>query len=399
MSSIRLYIDAVAHGGHCVARHEGRVVFVRHTLPGEVVDATVTDAEPSAPFWRADAVDVIEASPDRVESAWPAAGPGGVGGAELAHVALPAQRRWKQTVLQESYERFAHRDFPGQVAPAPGDDRRGGLRWRTRVSAVTDAQGRPAMHGQRSDHTFVLRDMPLAVEAAEAALVGARYSANARVSVAAPGAGSDVHVLVNGVPWTGGKADHRDNAPVNLTETVTVDSQTYQYKVAMGGFWQVHREAPAVLVNEVLRRVGDASTVIDLYAGAGLFTLPLARAGKTVTSVESAPQAVRAAKRNLHDLPHATVVKGDVRRTLNAGMDAADVVVLDPPRSGAGHATIDALAHHGAPRLVYVACDPVALARDTALLSERGYVLTEATAWDLFPMTHHVEAIATFERQ
>jgi tRNA/tmRNA/rRNA uracil-C5-methylase (TrmA/RlmC/RlmD family) len=398
MSTIRLEIGAVAHGGHCVARHEGRVVFVRHALPGETVEATLTASEADAPYWRADAVEVVEASPDRVESVWPEAGPGGVGGAELSHVALPAQRAWKHTVLRESFERFAHEEFPGDVKVAPGDDDRGGLRWRTRVGAVTDGQGRPAMHVQRSDMTRLLHAMPLAVESAERALVDARFSANAQVQVVAPGGGDDVAVLVNGVPWRNGKADHRDNAPVYVTERVQVAGKTFQYRVATGGFWQVHREAPQVLVNEVLERVGDAQSVLDLYAGAGLFTLPLADAGVRVTAVEASEQAVKAARRNLHDHPDATVVHGDVRRTLNAGIGATDVVVLDPPRSGAGHATIDALVKVGAAKLVYVACDPVALARDTQLLRERGYALTSANAWDLFPMTHHVEAIATFER-
>ena len=79
---VDLEIGPVAHGGHCVARHEGRVVFVRHTLPGERVRARLTDAAPDATFWRADAVEGLDAAPDRVPSAWPAAGPGGVGGGE-----------------------------------------------------------------------------------------------------------------------------------------------------------------------------------------------------------------------------------------------------------------------------------------------------------------------------
>ncbi len=369
MTTVRLEVGAVAHGGHCVARHEGRVVFVRHTLPGEVVDAALTEQGEDAPYWRADAVTVIEASPDRVDSVWPAAGPGGVGGGELAHVALHAQREWKLTVLRDSFERFAKREFPGEIHAAPGDNERGGLRWRTRVSAVTDGQGRAAMHVQRSSLTQVLTQMPLAVERAERALVDARYSANAQVAVVAPEGSDAVHVLVDGVPWRGGKADHRDNAPTNVKETVVVGDRTYEYRVAVSGFWQVHRAAPAVLVGEVMERVGDAATVVDLYSGAGLFALPLAVAGKDVTTVEAAAQAVKAARRNLHAFPDATVIEGDVRRTLGQGIGAADVVILDSPRSGAGNATIDALVTVGASRLVYVACDPVALARDTALLA------------------------------
>ena len=399
MTTIRLSVDSVAHGGHCVARHEGRVIFVRHTLPGEVVEAVVTEQAEAAPYWRADAVEILEPSDDRVPSAWPAAGPGGVGGGELAHVALEAQRRWKQTVLQDSFERFAHRDFPGGMRAAPGDDERGGLRWRTRVSAVADAQGRAAMHAPRSTGIQVLEDMPLATERAERALIDQRFSAHAQVSVVAPAGSDQLHVVVDGAPWRAGKRDQRANAPAHVSETVTVGDTDYHFRVATAGFWQVHREAPSVLMAEVLERVDGAPSVADLYAGAGLFAVPLAQAGARVTMIESHPLAAKAARRNLHAHPEATVIEGDVRRSLKAGIGHHDVIVMDPPRAGVGHATIDALMDVQASRLVYVACDPVALARDTDLLAERGYDLVDATAWDLFPMTHHMEAVATFERR
>src|SRR5690606_17930680 len=131
-----------AHGGHCVARHDGRVVFVRHALPGELVDAQLTEAAPKAAYWRADAGAVIEASSDRVESPWPEAGPLGIGGAELAHVSLPAQREWKLAVVREAFQRFAGREFEGSIRSPGEDEARGGLRWRTRVAAVTDHEGR-----------------------------------------------------------------------------------------------------------------------------------------------------------------------------------------------------------------------------------------------------------------
>lgn len=395
---VRLEVGAPAHGGHCVARHEGRVVFVRHALPGEVVQARLTEDAADARFWRADAVTVLEASPDRVESPWPEAGAGGVGGAELGHVALPAQRAWKLAVLQEAFERFANRDFPGTVTAAEGDEQRGGLGYRTRVSAVADAEGRAAMHVFRSDALRPLTQMPLAVPPVEAALLDRRHPAGARITVVAP-SDSDLRVLVDGRATRGGKADSRPNAPRAVRETVTVGESTWRYRLDASGFWQVHREAPATLVREVLARIGDASRVADLYSGAGLFTLPLAAGGREVVAVEADPRGAGAARRNVHDHPTVTIVEGDVRRSLETGIGPADAVVLDPPRSGAGRRTLDALSGVGADHLVYVACDPVALARDTALLDERGYAMVEAQGFDLFPMTHHVETIATFERR
>ncbi|MFV0634677.1 class I SAM-dependent RNA methyltransferase [Demequina sp.] len=393
--TIRLEIGAPAHGGHCIARYDGRAVFVRHALPGEVVEAVVTEGGDDARFWRADAVEILEPSTDRVEPAWPLAGPGGVGGAELSHVALPAQRAWKLAVLREAFERFARQEFPGTVKAAPGDDETGGLGYRTRVTATADVQGRAAMYVFRSQRLLALNAMPLAVPEVEAALLGTRYPADARIGVA-QGSDGGVRVTVDGRPWRAGKVDQRPNAARSVHERVTLDGEDFDFKVDADGFWQVHRAAPGVLAGEVLARVGDARRVADLYAGAGLFTLPLAATGREVVSVETDRGASRAAKRNLHGHANASIVHGDARRALESGIGQQDAVVLDPPRSGAGKRTIDALAGTRTERIVYVACDPVALARDTSLLAEHGYRLVDAQAFDLFPMTHHVETVATF---
>ncbi len=404
MERIRLTVGAVAHGGHCVARHDGRVTFVRHALPGEVVTAEVIEGGAAARFWRADAVEIHEASPDRVPSAWPEAGPGGVGGGELAHVALPAQRAWKLAVLREAFLRFAGPThgvglFPSdEVRAAPGDDDAGGLGYRTRVGAVAGPDGRASMRAFRSHSVSALERMPLATAAAEEALLDGRWTEGATVEVIDASGEDKVRVLVDGRPWTGRGVDRRPNAPSHVREVVTVAGEEHSYRVAAGGFWQVHREAPAILAREVVERVGDAGAVLDLYAGSGLFTLPLAATGREVSSVESDPRAAKDARRNLHAHPAARVVEGDVRQMVRAGLGRYDAVVLDPPRSGAGRATLEALHTTGASTLVYVACDPVALARDVAILRELGYGLESATAWDLYPMTHHVETVATFRQ-
>lgn len=409
---IELEIGRVAHGGHCVARHEGRVVFVRHTLPGERVRVRLTDADPDARFWRADAVEVLKASPDRVPSAWPAAGPDGVGGGELAHVALPAQRAWKAGVLREQLQRLGHVERDVEVHAAPGDDERGGLAWRTRIDLVTDAEGRAGMRRYRSHDVVPLEDMPLAVEqVAELDLFARRWPAGVRVEAVAPVGGDRPIVLVDGTPYDLGRRrpDTRPNARTSVREVVEVGGTRREYRVAAAGFWQVHRAAPAVLVDAVLRGVGDVAgaTVADLYAGAGLFTAPLADAvgpQGAVVSVEGDARAVRDARRNLHDREHVTLHVGDVARTLVGGRGAepalthADVVVLDPPRAGAGRAVVDAVAALGPQRVVYVACDPAALGRDVALLGAAGYELVDVAGLDLFPMTHHVEAVAVFAR-
>nr|WP_255633465.1 TRAM domain-containing protein [Demequina sp. TTPB684] len=386
-------IGAPAHGGHCIARHEGRAVFVRGALPGEVVDARIDDAAADARFWNAEVTAVLEASPDRVEHPWPEAGVGGVGGAELGHVALPAQREWKLAVVCESLSRFAGIEYQGDVKGAPGDDERAGLRYRTRVAATAGEDGRATMAIPGSGVRHALSAMPLAVEEAEAALLSAKAEPGQLIEVARTSLG-ETYV-------SRGKGDHKI-----LTETVSVGGRSFAYALRAGEFWQVHREAPGVLLAEVLRLVGDAPRVLDLYSGAGLFAVPFAAEGRDVTAVELAganSKGKSSLQQNLRGYASATAVAGDTRKTVTA-MVAADqdwsrgAVVLDPPRSGAKSATVQAIAALEPQRIVYVACDPVALARDAKTLSERGYRAAEIQAFDLFPMTHHIETVALFER-
>ena len=401
MSDVTLAVGAPAHGGHCVARHDGRVVFVRHALPGETVVARLTEAEAGASYWRADAVEILDPSPDRVPQVWREAGAGGVGGGELGHVSLAGQLAWKRAVLVDAFSRFASLEFPGDVTPAPGDAARGGLAYRTRISAVADAEGRAAMHVFRSHALHRLAAMPLATERAQEALLGQRFPAGARVTIADPSDG-DVFVAVDGNRWHLGKRDTRENAPRRVRERVSAGGVEHAMVVDGTGFWQVHREAPSLLATRVVALAGAGESALDLYSGAGLLTLALADHFERVTSVEADADAVRAARRNLSGRDSATVLEGDVRKSLRAGFGDNSVgqdavAVLDPPRSGAGRETLDALAAHRPRRIVYVACDPVALARDTALLAASGYGLTHAEAWDLFPMTHHVETLAVFD--
>ncbi|MEZ0447776.1 class I SAM-dependent RNA methyltransferase [Cellulomonas sp. ICMP 17802] len=409
---IELEIGPVAHGGHCVARYDGRVIFVRHTLPGERVRARLTDAGGTAKFWRADAVEILEPSADRVESAWPAAGPGGVGGGELAHVALPAQRAWKAAVLAEQLRRLAKLDLEVPVQAAPGDDERGGLGWRTRIDLVADAEGRAGMRGFRSHDVHALESMPLASEAIAALdLFGRRWPAGSRVEAIAPASGDAPLVLVDDAVFDLGRRrmDGRPNARTSVREHVQHGEVGYDFRVAGTGFWQVHREAPDLLVRAVLAGLGDVdgAAVLDLYSGAGLFTAPLSDAvGETgeVVSVEGDARAVKDARRNLHDRSNVELHAGDVAQVLSGRVDAdsdvvhADAVVLDPPRTGAGRKVVAGITELRPERVVYVACDPAALARDIALFADAGYALADLQAYDLFPMTHHLEAVAVLTR-
>ncbi|MDR1294971.1 MAG: TRAM domain-containing protein [Bifidobacteriaceae bacterium] len=427
---VKLRPTGLAHGGWCVARYEGRVVFVRHTLPGETVLARVTERR--SRLWRAEAVRILEPSPDRVPHVWPPAGPGGVGGADLGHVALAASRRWKAAVVQDTLRRIGHLDREVTVRALPGEDERDGLAWRTRVTLAVDDGGYPGMHPPRSGRVIRLSGMPLAVPEIDGHEVfGSRHAGASRLMVAAgsdgttavltDGRGPDAtralvhHVTVpvpHGLPLGGsgrrpgtGHANQSDHGPGGGQPGHREGRLEIDYRTMPGTFWQVHREAPGALAGAVLAAGADLlaegrAIIWDLYCGAGLLTVPLAlTAGEraSVWAVEADPHAGRAARRAGRDVPTAHVRVGDVE-SVAPRLPAPDLVVLDPPRRGAGRDVCAGIVHSRPRAVVYVACDPAALARDAATLRDGGYRLDDVVGLDMFPRTHHVECVARFTR-
>jgi len=367
-------VGPVAHGGHFVVRlpgppenpGESRVVFTRHALPGEEVVVEITEGTEGDRFWRGDAVQVLSASPDRVPPPCPYAGPGLCGGCDFQHVALPAQRELKASVIREQLVRLGgfSADDPLvsglTVAPVPGDV--DGLGWRTRVEFATTSDGRRGMRRHRS-HDVIPVD---------------------RCLIAAD--------------------DARDVTAADPSETVVETVDERSFALSATGFWQVHPGAAPTLVATVMEllepRPGESA--MDLYAGVGLFARFLAEAvGPTgsVLAVEADRQACEYAKENLAGLPATRVECGPVERVLGV-LDSppADLVVLDPPREGARRKVVEQIVSSAPRAVAYVACDPAALARDLKIFAEHGYRTTAVRAFDLFPMTHHVECVARLER-
>ena len=346
----------------------------------------VTEGHAGSSFWRADAVDVLSASPDRVEPPCPWAGPERCGGCDWQHASIPAQRDLKAAVVREQLSRLAGLDVDVVVEEVPGAV--DGLGWRTRVQWAVDDTGRAGLRKHRShdvvpvDRCRIAHDLVTAVD-----VTGRRWPDAISVEVSASVATGEVLVLPDG------------RGEGALTEVVGERS----FRVTGGGFWQVHPGAASTLLGAVLDgldpRPGESA--LDLYCGVGLFAAALAErvggAGR-VTAVESDRVAIEDARYNLSglaDRPAVRVERGRVDHVLRRlRMRRADLVVLDPPRSGAGKAVVSLLSRVQARRIAYVACDPAALARDLRWFAERGYALRSLRAFDLFPMTHHVECVA-----
>ena len=373
-------VGAIAHGGHCVVRlpePEARVVFVRHALPGERVVVEITEGTDGDRFWRGDAVSVVQASPDRVEPPCPYAGPGLCGGCDFQHVTLPAQRDLKTAVVREQLVRLGRLD-PGsdlvsglrvEAVPVPGRDD-DGLRWRTRQRYTMTPDGRPAMRQHRSHDLVPVDDCLIAADGARPA---------------------------DSLVEEGARRPSRDPD----THEVVVSGQEHPFSVAADGFWQVHPEAPRVLVEAVMELLAPApgERTLDLYAGVGLFARFVGDAtGARVVAVEADRTACQHARGNLAALKSASVECGPTDRVLRSGLDEPfDLVVLDPPREGAKRVVVEQVVDRRPRAVAYVACDPAALARDVAIFAEHDYELTAIRAFDLFPMTHHVECVALLE--
>ncbi len=379
----------IAHGGFVVARHDGVVVFVRHALPGELVVAEVTEGHEGDRFLRADAVEVLEAATDRVQPPCPYARPGRCGGCDFQHVAVPAQRTLKASVVAEQLQRLAGLAVDVEVAAVPGDD--GGLGWRTRVQWAVAADGTPGLRRHRS-HEVVPVDSCLIAHPGLPDVARSAWPDASSVESVVTSTGERLRLVTtrDGSSFADG--------PLGLTE----EAAARRWQVTGSGFWQVHPGAADALVEAVLEGLAPrrGEHALDLYAGVGLFSAALgARVGRTgqVVAVEADEEAVKDAVANLADLPQAAVLHARVDRAMrDPGTVAAraDVVVLDPPRTGARREVVAAVAARSPRAVAYVACDPAALARDVALFAEHGYRLASLRAFDLFPMTHHVECVA-----
>ena len=400
---VEVEVTNIAHGGYGVARLDGRVVFVADTIPGERVRARITD-DRKARFWWADTVEVLEASPHRRPHLWPEADVSRdpaerPGGADFGHIAPAHQRELKAHVLSDALQRMARIEREVEVEQLEGPADGGG--WRTRERLHVAEDGTIGPYAARSHRVVRVESLPLGIrELNEAAPLRERMPEHA---------GGDVQVLV---PSAGGvRLILGRQAPSVIRERVG----EREFRVDDSGFWQVHTAAPLTLTRAVQEAIDESlfdprAANLDLYGGVGLLAAAVGDrfgASTRITSVESDARATEHAQENLAEWVGAQAVTARVERWVGGLADAsaaererlaAATVVLDPPRSGAGRGVLEVLAAVRPAQLVYVACDPVALARDAGVLAELGYGLAGLRAFDLFPSTHHVEAVASFVR-
>jgi tRNA/tmRNA/rRNA uracil-C5-methylase (TrmA/RlmC/RlmD family) len=389
---LTLTVGAPANGGSCVARHDGRVVFVRYALPGELVRVRVTADRGS--YWHAETIEVIEPSADRIASLCPIAGVDGAGCCDLAFVDPAAGRALKAEVVSNQLARLGNYQWSDAVAPV---STAGPTGWRTRIRLDVGADGRAGFHRYHSDELVVdlnCGQLPAGMT-------------DGLTDVAWP-PGAHLHVVIDddGQRHVARTVRHGRRNATDLVEGSYEGVQRagrHSWQVPVTAFWQAHRDAARTYSD----LVGDwaspdpGMTAWDLYGGAGVFAAVLGDAvGESgqVVSVDSSRSATRSARATLADLPQVNVITDSVRRALTAQRGGADVAVLDPPRGGAGREVIDLLAAAEVPRIVHIGCEAASFARDIGLYQRHGYAVDKISVFDSFPLTHHIECVALLNR-
>lgn len=393
--TLTLTVGPAANGGSCIARHEGRVVFVRLALPGERVRVRVTAERGS--HWHAEVIEVLEPSPDRIVSLCPIAGADGAGCCDLAFAEPDAARRIKADVVANQLARIGGHEWAGVAEPVGSAAATG---WRTRVRLDTGADGRAGFHRYHSPELVTTLSCAQVPPGMLDGLDEGRWPAGAQLHVALDD--DDVRHVVRTGPRAG-----RKTAPTEVVEggyeaVQRVGDRTWQLPVT--AFWQAHRDAAQVYSRLIAEwaQLTAGQTAWDLYGGAGVFAAVLAEgvgASGQVVTVDTSRGSSRAARAALADLDCVDVVTDSVRRALGAQRRRADVAVLDPPRTGAGREVVDLLAAAEVPRIIHIGCEAASFARDVGLYRGHGYAVETIRVFDSFPLTHHVECVAVLSRQ
>jgi len=360
------------------------------------VRVRVTEA--TSKFARGEALEVLEASPERVAPQCYYARPGGCGGCDFQHASLAAQLSWKGALVGEHLRRIAGVTRDIEVITLSQD-----THIRTRLRCAVDENGALALRQARSNDVVTIASCQVADRRFSDAFETPWHYAE-EVELRAIGDGQPF-ALVRRITDRGTLFELTTlfGEPLEPSTHSRVAVDGHYFDVSPRSFWQSHRDAPETLLRSVLEfaDVAAGDHVVDLFSGVGLFSVPLAKRvgpGGKVVAVEASPYAVRDARTNGDGLRQLRVREWSVTpRAINDAVAPGDVVVLDPPRSGLAKGVCDALIRRAPRRLVYVSCDAATFARDLALLAAGGYHLRDLRVFDLFPMTEHVELVAVLD--
>jgi 23S rRNA (uracil1939-C5)-methyltransferase len=397
---------APVHGGYVLARPEGMgVLFVRWALPGEVVSVRLVERKREYAF--AEAMEILSPSPRRVVP--PCEVFGECGGCQLQHADYPYQLEMKREILREAFRRIGKTDVAPEIAPSLEPF---GYRFRGRFQVEGEEVG---FHASRSHRLVPVTRCPLMIDAINAVLPAlrglGRFANVSEVQVASDGVRASASFP--GVPFGNAMVGHLAGRSGGVLsgarfedrswgeERVTLPLEGVSYSVSPGGFFQANWRMNRAMVRRIGAILGNLvvpaeTRLLDLYAGAGNFALPLAAKVREVVAVEGESRSFGELRRNVRDnaLANVRIVRSSVETFRPEGR--FDALVLDPPRAGLSERSLSRVREIAARNVFYVSCNPSTLARDVRSLSDR-YDLAALEMHDFFPNTHHVEALAVLK--
>ncbi|MFC6145262.1 class I SAM-dependent RNA methyltransferase [Corynebacterium nasicanis] len=387
-----LEITRMAHGGEGIAELDGRVVFVRGAYPGDTVTVTITQDKKR--FARAEVTDVVTAGPLRVAQACPAAA-AGAGCCDFGDLDPEAETGLKADILLSQLTRLGRVAQPPVPELHPLPPVRG---WRTRVRLGVDKQGRAGFRAQGS-HDIISVPCTQVVPGLIDDLLDRTYTPGAEIVAVLDTTGQRHVVETRRAPR--GRRVEKVQQVLEGTGTVTEEADGHTFRFPATAFWQAHVAAPdayTALVREWLADLpAGEGAGWDLYGGVGLFVPALAAAvGGVIHSVDYSPAAGKLRQESLADYRLETHNKL-VEKAIGT-LPAPRVVVLDPPRTGAGAEVVAGIAAQNPERVIHVGCDPATFSRDVAAWGEAGYRLTRLAVLNAFPGTHHFEVMAELSR-
>ena len=382
---ITLNIESIAHGGHFVARHKGQVIFVRHAITDEIAIVKITSISNKLAF--GDAIEIIKPSKDRITPLCKYSLVGNCGGCDFQHISIIAQRKLKKFVIQDQFKRIAKIDINTEIININPTS---GLNWRTRFDFAISENKKIGLYSYKSNKVIEINECLIAVDAINKSdIFKLSWEGKERVRVSAS---STNEVNIN-------RLGKNISGPIQLSENIKGNS----YKISPGSFWQSHKNAPDILIKKVLEfaKIKFGDCVCDLYGGIGLFTSPilkLIRNSGKVHLIENDRNCINDAREIFKENKNVIIHNGKVEQKIGK-IKNIDIVILDPPRNGAGKQVINQIINKKPRSIIYVSCDPASLARDTKILINNSYKLENLIGIDLFPMTHHIECIASYIKE
>lgn len=430
LSGVR--IEKLIYGGDGLAHHDGSTVFVPYVLPEERVTAGIVEQKKK--FIRAELDSVVEPAASRVEARCPHFAV--CGGCHYQHIPYDAQLRYKVEILRETLRRIGHVEWPGEIRVHSGQPwgYRNRAQWKIRpidANGAAEATLGIGYFAPNSTALVPVGDCPILAPAllktllslrealSSSALPRALREIEAFVTPATPTASPRILLTAtfSGFPSRADELAGNIRAAAPECESLLLHDPSHErmeligpgfieyelsfakFRVGHFSFFQVNDFLVGKLAEEVATRAGSGKLTLDLYAGVGLFAVPLAQHFTRVVAVESNPAAARDLESNKRGHGSIEVRTTDVEAFLARYKDRPDLVILDPPRAGLAPGAIDRLLRLAPARILYVSCEPPTLARDLKLFRKGGYQLRDIQLFDLFPQTFHIETLVELERQ